>query len=332
MTHLLTTAHIALAACLGAWMVACATEPTAPVIGEVSGAEGDAAWSGDRAFVPDDGALVGAEATPRGSAVAAQATRSDAQLVEPIGYDASRAYPLIVLLHYYQGSAVENAWYFHVLQLQLVTRDFLLLLPDGTVDEEGNRFWEATDTCCDHDGREPGDVEWLVGQIERVRADHDVSRVALFGASNGGFMAHAMACQASEHIDAIASFAGVTYEDASLCAPAQPVSVLQIHGEDDDVVYYDGLYGETGPAPLTGGYPSAGETVSRWLEPNGCEGEPTELPRLDLDTTADDDETVPLAWSCSEAEVELWTMGGVGHAPDVDTAFAAKVVDRLSRY
>lgn len=316
-------------ALLAAWTLGCATESPAPRSGELFDGDADAGWSGAGDDVRVDARIAVA---PQGGVMAPQQIRPDAQLVEPIGYDASQAYPLIVLLHFYQGSAVENAWYFHFFQLQAASRDFLLLLPEGTVDTEGNRFWEATDTCCDLDHAEPGDVEWLTRQIEQVRAGHDVSKVVIFGASNGGFMAHAMACQASEHIDAIASFAGMTYEDGSLCNPTHPVSVLQIHGKDDDVVHYEGLVGEDGPAPLTGGYPGAVETVSRWSGHNGCEGDTTGLPQLDLDTSVAGDETTPMAWSCSEAEVELWTMAGVGHSPDVDTTFARQVKDWLIRY
>jgi polyhydroxybutyrate depolymerase len=259
------------------------------------------------------------------------AERPDALLVEPLGYDPeSRDYPLIVFLHSYAGGAVEQAWYLHLLQLQASTQDFLLLLPSGAVDAAGNTFWEATDTCCDHDAVQPGDADWLAGQIDRVVSEHPVSRVGLFGASNGGFMAHAMACQHADRVDAVASFAGMTFEDATLCDPSQPVSMLHIHGTSDDVVFFDGLHDESGPAPLTGGYPGAEETVARWVAYDRCDDESTELAPIDVETSLEGAETAREAWSCPEAAVELWTVHGGGHRLEVDLDFAAEVVHWLT--
>ena len=43
----------------------------------------------------------------------------------------------------------------------------LVAAPDGTVDGSGNRFWNATDACCDFLGKEMDDV----GYISELIAD-----------------------------------------------------------------------------------------------------------------------------------------------------------------
>ena len=50
-------------------------------------------------------------------------------------------------------------------------------------------------------------------------------------------MAHRMACDHADAIAAIVSIAGATFLNPDDCAPSEPVSVLQVHGTNDAVIY-----------------------------------------------------------------------------------------------
>src|SRR5207253_4094752 len=94
-------------------------------------------------------------------------------------------------------------------------------------------------------------------------------------------------------IAAIASMAGSTWKDPARCTPAQPVSVVEIHGDADEVVPFAGgriPYGDGGAAP--GGLPGARETVSAWAERNACKGPLERAEPGDLDPVLAGSETM----------------------------------------
>ena len=70
----------------------------------------------------------------------------------PASYDASRPAPLLIVLHGYTGSGQEIDDYFGVASVA-EARGFVYASPDGTIDTDGNRFWNATDACCNFDRR-----------------------------------------------------------------------------------------------------------------------------------------------------------------------------------
>ncbi|MGI8823761.1 MAG: extracellular catalytic domain type 1 short-chain-length polyhydroxyalkanoate depolymerase [Acidimicrobiia bacterium] len=86
------------------------------------------------------------------------------------------------------------------------------------------------------------DIAFLLAVIDDVAAQVtiDPGRVYLSGFSNGGGMAHRLACEHAERVAAIGTVAGA-YVDADDCAPSRPVSVIAFHGTSDLVVPYDGL-------------------------------------------------------------------------------------------
>jgi polyhydroxybutyrate depolymerase len=135
----------------------------------------------------------------------------------------------------------------------------------------------------------------------------------MVGHSNGGFMSHRMACDRADRIAAIASLAGATWADPERCQPSGPVAVLQIHGDDDQTILYDGgaIQGDA--------YPSAPVTVATWAATNGCAGQlEATADRLDLVSDLEAEETrIDRFGECpgASAEVELWTIEGGGHIP-----------------
>ncbi|HEU5447742.1 MAG TPA: alpha/beta fold hydrolase, partial [Acidimicrobiia bacterium] len=152
----------------------------------------------------------------------------------PAGYDARHPAPLVVLLHSYTSNGKAQADYFGLPALA-DKAGFLLATPDGTRDIMGDRFWNATDACCDwfHSGVD--DVAYIDAVIDDIAARHSVdpARVFLVGHSNGAFMSHRYACERADRVAAIVTLAGMQWKDQSQCRPSSPVSVLQVHGRED---------------------------------------------------------------------------------------------------
>ena len=229
----------------------------------------------------------------------------------PASYDGSPI-PLVILLHGYGATGEVNDWIFGLSEVFEEER-FILLRPDGTRNDDGRRFWNATDACCAFDADAPDDVAYLAGLIEEARARYDIARVAVVGHSNGGFMAHRFACDRAELVDAIGSLAGVTFADPAACQPSEPVAVLQMHGVDDDTVLYEG--GEDlGGMPAV--YPSAEETVATWAALDGCATSPSPGGAADYSDFAEGDETT--VHQAPDCPVVLWEMAGVEHVPGLN--------------
>jgi polyhydroxybutyrate depolymerase len=246
----------------------------------------------------------------------------------PAGYRTGTPAPLVVLLHGYSSSALETEAYVKLTALA-DARGFLYAAPDGSVDAAGNRFWNATDACCDVAGTGVDDSAYLRGVIDAIkeRLSVDTKRVFIVGHSNGGFMAYRMACDHADAIAAVVSVAGAMVANRSLCQPSHPVSILQIHGTEDETIAYDG--GENFGVP----YPSAKQTVADWVSLNGCsevaDGTP---PTKDLDTTVAGNETSVQRFGqgCRPGgHAELWSMVGAGHIPAISPGFSAAIVEFL---
>jgi polyhydroxybutyrate depolymerase len=246
----------------------------------------------------------------------------------PSSYDPEVPTPLVLLLHGYSSSGQNQEAYMRFLPLS-EEYGFLYAHPDGLVDLFGNRFWNATDACCDFFDRNPDDSGYLLALIDAIKAECNVNprRVHLIGHSNGGFMSHRMACDHPDVIASIASLAGATHENPNDCAPAESVHILEIHGTADLVIRYDG-----GCTP-GGCYPGAVATVEQWATFNGCSLEPDRSPPpLDLDAGVQGAETQVARYDrgCNVGgSAELWSIVGGAHSPSLTPDFGRYVIEYL---
>jgi polyhydroxybutyrate depolymerase len=237
-----------------------------------------------------------------------------ARLVAP--EDVTAPAPLLVVLHGYSGNPDQNDAYLGA-TAQAATRGLYVLLPEGTKEPSGKRFWDATAACCNFTGTPVDDVEYLADLIEQAVAERpiDPDRVYVLGHSNGGFMAYRLACDRADLVTAIASLAGADAPTAEECQPSRPVSVLELHGTADRVIRYDG-------GDITAPYPGAMETVARWAERAACTADPVPRPSIDLELGLAGDETTVVAYEGCEdgVDVQLDTITGGAHTPNVDRA------------
>jgi polyhydroxybutyrate depolymerase len=244
-----------------------------------------------------------------------------ARIIAPRGVSGPR--PVLLALHGYGDTGMGFA---AGLGLPDFARraGFVLVVPDGTPDPDGARFWNAGAACCNFFSDPVDDVAYLRGLLREVMAAHPVDprRVYVLGFSNGGFMAHRLACEAADDIAAIVSISGTTDATPAPCRPARPVSVLQVHGDADGSVEYDG--GRDILGRRAGAYLGAVATVDLWARRNGCRGPRAGAPeRLDLDRFVPGPETdVQRTAACPPGiDVTLFTIRGASHLPAFAPAF-----------
>jgi len=258
----------------------------------------------------------------------------------PASYEPGKPAPLLILLHAYGSTGSGHDRYFHV-GAAAAERGFLYAYPDGTTDTSGNRFWSATDACCDFDRTGVNDVAYLDSLITAIQAvlAVDPKRIDLIGHSSGGFMTYRMACTHADRIAAIASLAGATFANPADCGPSGPVAVLQIHGTADDTIAYDGgtIQG-LGSGRSMSSYPGAEKTVATWARYDGC-GDPAVVDeRVDVDAdisvAGNPAEAAVTRWSGCQpgGAVELWTIPNGGHVPNISAAFPDAVLDFLEAH
>jgi len=245
----------------------------------------------------------------------------------PESLDPARSAPLVVALHGYTSDGQDLESYLR-LTPESDRRGFVYVYPDGSTDDRGDRFWNATDACCAFSSPQPDDSRYLSALIATIQGSYriDRTRVYLIGHSNGGFMAFRMACDHADLVTAIVSLNGASWNDASRCRPSEPVSVLAIHSSTDETVAFGG-------GAINGtAYPSAATTVAQWLGYDRCADAGRPAAALDLVTDLPGAETSARTYveGCSGGStVQAWTINAGTHVPRLGPAFAPAVTDFL---
>ena len=246
-----------------------------------------------------------------------------AQVILPPGYAPGTPRPLLILLHGFSATGPLQDLYLG-LTPAAARKGFITIIPDGTVNELGFHYWNAAPAwCCNFTGADVDDSGYLLGLVDEAsrRFSVDPERVYLFGHSNGGFMAHKMACEHADRFAAIAALAGSMPLAEKDCAPSAPVSVLQIHGTLDALVLYPGAVGL---------YPGSDDVMRRWAGHDGCDSRPDAGGRFDFDAAALGDETEVLSFTgCEGASLALWKMHGSSHVPLFTASFIPAMLDWL---
>jgi polyhydroxybutyrate depolymerase len=239
-------------------------------------------------------------------------TRAPGKLYLPVQYGGSRAWPLVILLHGFTGTAETEAGYL-TLNYRVSTKGFILLAPEGTHTPQGTKggkgedlsgfpFWNATDACCDFGKTGVDDAGYIQALIDTAKREYNVdpARIYLVGHSNGGFMANRMACESGAQFAGIAVLGGGTYLDPALCKNAVPTPYLQIHAVDDETILY-----QKSPE-----YAAGVETAGQWLKRNGCGINGEAGPNKDFVFLIPGKDTSEQLWRhcTSGKEVEFWTI------------------------
>lgn len=231
----------------------------------------------------------------------------------PPGYDGTRPRPLVIGLHGGTGSGeqFEDTANMNVKADEL---GFIAVYPDGT---GVLQTWNSGHCCGAARRKDVDDVGFIRALVAALdeSLNLDLDRIYATGMSNGAILSHRLGAEASDLFAAIAPVAGTIGGQTDAGAPldlpptpAGPVSVLIIHGMQDEAVRYEG--------GLSGGVfggeridLSVAESVDFWLEHNACEPTPET-------TTTHDGNIIQDVYACAPEgiEVMVYTVVDGGHS------------------
>ena len=229
--------------------------------------------------------------------------------------------PLLILLHSASTSGAHQERY---MKLGPIAKKngIIYIAPDGTINPEGKRFWNASKSCCNKYKQEVDDVAYINSLIDQINAKTpvDSKRIYLVGHSNGAFMSYTFACKTNK-VAAIVAIAGAMDVNPE-CTPSAPVSLLDIHGTADKTIKINGGVMNANP------YTSATETVKTVARVNKCSN-PTTSTR-DFEPTIKGAETTVFKYSCdTDTHLQFWKIAKGSHSPKLPSDFAQEVVTFL---
>ncbi len=208
----------------------------------------------------------------------------------PPSYDGSEASPLVVNFHGLTSNVQEQV-FFSGMNKTADAEGFMVAYPQGYMDS-----WNAGACCGGAESAMIDDVGFVRALIETLEGATciDPARIFATGMSNGGFMTHRLACEASDLFAAFAPVSSVLLLEP--CEPQRSVPIMMFNGTSDTLVPYEG-----------GLFIGAVETFESWAEKSGCAGAPVE-------TFAKGAATCQTYQECAEgAEVTLCTIDPMGH-------------------
>ena len=239
-----------------------------------------------------------------------------ASLLLPKQRNAETALPLIIGFHGLGGNPRDLNSYIGI-SPHVATLNFALLLPQGKRNVEGENYWNDH-LFLNNGDRQTDDVRYLHETISEINSIQPVSRVYAVGYSNGGGFSYRLACESFPNLAAIVSLAGAPFTPAYTCENAKPISILQIHGTQDEVISYDGARQYFDDARQ---YPGAEQLVDRWARRAGCDTQSSEpATTADIDSTIDGNETEVIVYrkGCTDGvTIELWKINGASHGPEL---------------
>lgn len=175
--------------------------------------------------------------------------------------------PLVFVMHGYGGSA-NGIISYSGMNAIADQYGFAVCYPNGTIDQSGARFWNVGYSM--HQNEIVNDVDFLSSLAQYLQEEYNLSSQNTFstGMSNGGDISYMLACQAPNIFSAIAPVAGcmMTWIFES-CDPSLSIPVLEIHGTNDNVTWWEG-----DPNDLGGWGPYVGteEGIELWVDINSC--------------------------------------------------------------
>lgn len=207
----------------------------------------------------------------------------------PLSWDVSTPLPLLFAFH---GGGGEGHFFVEDLDETIQAGTFIGVYPEGI-----ENSWNL--------GREEStadDVAFVLSILDALESMDglDTTDPVAMGFSNGAGFVHKLAVEADR-------FVGIGAMASQLLVGKEPqagdahVSVLQLHGTDDDVIPYDG-----GTAEMDHDFLPAEESAAVWAAHNGCDGTATETPS---------GRHVRMEWAqCSTGtQVVHYRLEGVGH-------------------
>lgn len=221
--------------------------------------------------------------------VAGQGVRRYAIYV-PAGLGAAGPRPALMAMHGGTGTAMGMAASSQLTKFAQ-ERQIYAVFPEGT----GTLQTFNGGACCGTaQSQNIDDVAFARAVIADVRANYsiDAARVYATGFSNGGIMAHRLACALADQLAGVAPVGGASGEfDGAgtryyTCSPSRPITVLHIHAANDRNYPYTGGVGADGVANGVGtsNFYAVEATITNWIARNNVTNQAVEE-RIGASTT-----------------------------------------------
>ncbi len=224
--------------------------------------------------------------------------------------DIDTTLPVLVVLH---GNGGQPEGMLRALQPVIDQNRFITLIPEGI-----ERSWNLGREASTAD--DVAFVEHLLDRIAGAASDTGqptAGRVYAFGYSNGAGLVQQLVAR-TDRFHAVAAAASGLTNDLVPTGAVAPVSVLSLHGTDDQLVPYGGGIGVAGHDFL-----AVEDSVAVWADRFGCEAEP--------DRTRTADGNIRLEWgTCDDGHrVVHYGIEGAGHGlpPDLEGGLLDLVID-----
>ncbi|MCC6557211.1 MAG: polyhydroxybutyrate depolymerase [Polyangiaceae bacterium] len=224
----------------------------------------------------------------------------------PPSHDGERKLPLVIALHGGGGHA-ENMARMSGLSQKSDAEGFAVVYPNGTGRFEDKLLtWNAGNCCGLALDRGADDVGFIRSLLDTLaaRLPLDPKRVYATGMSNGGMMAYRLGCELADRIAAIGPVAGAL--SAKPCNPSVPISLVVVHGMDDEHVLYAGGAPKKRVDPHPRVDASVAAATAFFVARNGCDKAPARAEHGRL--------TQEAYTGCQQGtEVRVYSIKGEGH-------------------
>ena len=228
----------------------------------------------------------------------------------PPSADVSRPRPLVISLHGFQSKPELHRFLTRWDDLA-DQHGFLVAYPQGS---SFPLRWNANPNA---NIPQVDDVQFMADLIATIAdvAAVDPARVYVSGFSNGGQMAHRVACELADKVAAVGIVAGWGAVLPENCAPSRPVPLIAFFGTADRQGDIGGGVSRVNPLvawafnlrPGAHTYPPLAEWIGGWTQRNGCDQVAQPLPQRG------DARGVAFAGCEEGADVLLYTIQGGGH-------------------
>ena len=229
----------------------------------------------------------------------------------PPGLDGLQPVPLVFVFHGLTGSAetIQTMSGFNEISDQF---GFVVVYPNGF-----ERSWNGSGCCGEGVNQFIDDLSFVrqmladLGTIVSV----DPKRIYSTGFSNGAIFSYRLACEMSDTFAAVAPISGWLLTEP--CQPQQPVSVMHVHGSNDD--YAGALNRIMIKGHLTDVvFPAVEQGLAAWAQLDGCGASPQVEEQLQGMVTH-----TAYAGCQAGSAVELYTFKNGGHTWPSPYAFPA---------
>ncbi|UCH63818.1 MAG: hypothetical protein JSU77_05065 [Fidelibacterota bacterium] len=211
----------------------------------------------------------------------------------PMDFNQDTSYPVVFFFHGYGGNKYFGR---EVIGPLVDEEDFVGIYPQG-IENSWNAGSGAVPSTANDVGWTLHILDWLGTEITI-----DENRIYSLGYSNGGAFSYRLALD-TDVFAAVASLSASFFQGRTVASDVQPLSVLQIHGENDQKVPYHG--GQSSALSIV--FESAMNTVTQWAVHNGLDAAPIVNTQLDSMTI------YTFSANGNPHEVRLYCMHGTTH-------------------